>query len=66
MSDNTLRLGVDLSKYPTLARFSMSDALIRVIIGPAGSLKTSLPCRRQMHAGFDIRDGWPYVTPSRC
>ena len=41
MSDNTLRLGVDLSKYPTLARFSMSDALIRVIIGPAGSLKTS-------------------------
>ena len=36
-----VKLGIDLSKYPTLARFSNSDAYIRMLIGPAGSLKTS-------------------------
>lgn len=37
----TMKLGVDLRKYPTLARFTVSNAFIRFLIGPAGSLKTS-------------------------
>ena len=39
MSEVTL--GVDLKRYPTLARFSNSDSFIRMLIGPAGSLKTT-------------------------
>lgn len=38
---STMSLGVDLAKYPTLAKFSNSNAYIRMLIGPAGSLKTS-------------------------
>ena len=38
---STITVGVDLNKYPTLARFSNDDAFIRVLIGPAGSLKTT-------------------------
>lgn len=31
----------DLSLYPTLARFAKSNAAIRIVIGPAGSAKTT-------------------------
>lgn len=36
-----LNLSFDLDKYPTLLQFAQSEALIRIVIGPAGSAKTS-------------------------
>lgn len=35
------QINFDLDAYPTLKSFALSDALIRIIIGPAGSAKTS-------------------------
>lgn len=38
---NPATIGFDLDQYPTLMRASKSDALIRLVSGPAGSAKTS-------------------------
>lgn len=38
---NGLNIGFDLDKFPTLKRAAESDALIRLVPGPAGSGKTS-------------------------
>ena len=38
---SSLNIGFALDQYPTLKRASMSEALIRLVAGPAGSAKTS-------------------------
>lgn len=41
MNSQTTTIGFELDKYPTLKRAAESNALIRLVSGPAGSAKTS-------------------------
>lgn len=64
-----MKLGIDLNQYPTLARFTASNAFIRFLIGPAGSLKTSwcfneilkLACSQQPDAEGVRRTRWVVI-----
>lgn len=38
---NQINLSFDYDKYPTLKKAALSDAIVTIIIGPAGSAKTS-------------------------